>query len=83
MTIEVPDNIKKETNRCPHDLSYLATVNSGNQLKCKVNYSNGKNVLDLVASQGRVSCPYQILFGNGRICTCPIHYYLYNKTAIT
>lgn len=83
MAIEVPDNIKKETNRCPHDLACLATVNSGNQLKCKVNYSNGKNVLFVVPSEEHLSCPYLIFFGNGRICTCPVHYYLCNNKAIT
>ena len=81
MTIEMQETIKKETNRCPHDLAYLATGTSGNQPKCKVDYSNGKNVLILVASQGRVSCPYQIPFGNDLMCICPVNFYLNNTTA--
>ena len=48
MTIEMQETIKKETNRCPHDLAYLATGTSGNQPKCKINYSGGRNVLYLL-----------------------------------
>ena len=81
MAIEVPDTLKEETYRCPHDFACLATVSSGNQPKCKVDYSNGKNVLILVASQGRVSCPYQIPFGNDLMCICPVNFYLNNTTA--
>ncbi|MFH1974561.1 MAG: hypothetical protein ABIJ52_03245 [Pseudomonadota bacterium] len=81
MAIEVPDTIKEETHRCPHDFTRLATTPSGNQPKCKVNYSGGRNVLYLVASQGHLSCPYRIKFGNGIICACPVHYYLCNITA--
>ena len=77
MAVEVPDTIKKETYRCPHDFTCLATTPSGNQRKCKVAYSIGKNVLSLVASQERVSCPYKIMYGNGLLCLCPVNYYLY------
>jgi len=83
MTIEMQDNIRKETNRCPHDLACLAAGKSDNRPKCKVNYSNGKNVLVLAASQERVSCPYQIPFGSDLICICPVNFYINNSAAAT
>jgi hypothetical protein len=42
MAVEVPDTIKKETYRCPHDFTYLATAPSGNwklnSYLCKYNF---------------------------------------------
>lgn len=83
MAIEVPEMIKKETYRCPRELGCTATAPGGNQPKCKVDFSGRRNVLFVAASKDHLSCPYLILLGNGRICTCPIHYYLCNTTAAT
>jgi hypothetical protein len=78
MTIQVPDTIKKEANRCQHNLACLATGACGNQPKCKVDRVVGKNVLFLLVSKGSLSCRYRIPFGCGLFCACPVHYYLYN-----
>jgi len=78
MSCDVPDAIKKETDRCRHNLECLSTGSCPDPAKCKVNGSFGKNVLLLDSKEGN-SCPYHLLFGNRYICTCPVRYYLHSN----
>ncbi|OQW98489.1 MAG: hypothetical protein BWK74_04455 [Desulfobacteraceae bacterium A6] len=78
MGIEVPDAVKLETNRCTHNFACLSTEGSSGQAKCKIDYSDGKNVLFIASCNEQFSCKYRIHFGYSQICTCPVHYYLYN-----
>jgi len=78
MSIEVPDAVKLETNRCTRYFACLSTGGSSDQAKCKIDYSDGKNVLFIASYDEQFSCKYRIHFGYSQICTCPVHYYLYN-----
>ena len=76
--INVPDAIKKEADRCTHNLECLSTGSCADPANCKVSGSLGKNVL-LLDSSERFPCPYHLPFGNRYICTCPVHYYLHSN----
>ena len=75
MNFTVPESVLKETTKCPRNFSCLETGKPGDPDKCKVRYSDGKNVLFLF-SQEATECPYRLLFGTMAICRCPTHFAL-------
>jgi len=76
MALSVPDDVRRETTKCPHDFACLSTGSFGDPGKCAVRDADGKNVLFLT-SEEQLSCPYRIPFGRGQLCTCPTHYAAY------
>jgi len=77
MSVELPENLKKSANKCPHGFRCAETGKCGDEDLCKVEYSFGANVLQLT-SRDQLSCPYRLSFGNVQLCTCPVRQYLHN-----
>jgi hypothetical protein len=77
MKIEVPNSVISETTRCPFQFSCLTTSRCGDEEMCNVESANGKNVLFVTGNAQSVAHPYSVLFGHGRVCACPTHYWLH------
>jgi len=78
MSKQVPMSVIEETKLCPHDFACLSTGQCGDPAKCKVSYANGNNVL-ILKSDEDISCPYRNRFGSRQLCTCPVHFALYQQ----
>jgi len=76
MKVELPDDIKQKTTKCEHDFECLATGRCGSRKMCRVVGFFGPHVLQL-ATHRPVSCAYRVSFGDGQLCTCPVHCYLH------
>ena len=73
MSVKVPDDILKMTTKCPHAFSCLTLGRCGERKICEVEYINGTHVMFLKDTQETV-CRYRLTYGNGQMCTCPMHY---------
>ena len=82
MKFAIPDEILNKTTKCGHAYSCLTTGKCGNVLMCKVDKPFDKNMLYIKATEtvGGV-CPYKMSYGakRGHICTCPVHYAIYEQ----
>lgn len=75
MTIEIPDSVRRNTAKCPHEFECLENGRCGERELCKVAYSNGENMLRL-SGNDQFICPYRMSFGSGQLCSCPVRWYL-------
>jgi len=78
-TLIVPDEIKKETTKCHSNFSCLESDYRENAGLCRVDFAAGKYILFLksACSDESWTCHYHLLYGNGSVCFCPVHHYLY------
>jgi hypothetical protein len=79
MKLTIPDEVRRETERCPHDFSCLTTGKCGALPMCEIDRRIDKNWLFVKTSADteRFDCPYKYTYGiYGRICTCPTRYSL-------
>jgi hypothetical protein len=78
MNFAVPDSVIKESSQCPNTFSCLQTGHCGSPEKCEVQSTGGKNKLSLFSKES-MRCPYRFLAGNGIVCHCPTHYWIYQN----
>ena len=77
--VQVPQAVKESVTRCKHNLICLESDCSDGQYPlCRVKYAAAENILFLNTDEYG-DCPYQLPFGDGMICRCPVHYFLHNK----
>ncbi len=76
MKIKVPDEILRQTTRCPNNFSCLETGSCCDFPACsiKTSYKNidmfsvkSKNIINISL------CPYELSFAGEYICQCPTH----------
>jgi hypothetical protein len=79
MNLTISDEVRRETERCPHDMSCLSTGNCGSIPMCAVESRLDNKLLFVDEKKDTVcvSCPYTFAFGYGRICTCPTRESIY------
>jgi len=80
MQFKVPDDVLKMTTKCPHKFSCLTSDKCGYHKTCAVERIFDTNLMFLKDTR-QSSCPYQLAFGNGQICICPVHYAIKSNTA--
>jgi hypothetical protein len=76
MKITVPDEVLKQTTRCPNNFSCLTTGSCGNFPACSVKTSYKKLDMFSVKSKNIINislCPYELSFGREYLCQCPTH----------
>lgn len=76
MKITVPDEVLKQTNRCPNNFSCLTTGSCGNFPACSVKTSYKNLDMFTVKSKNIINislCPYELSFAREYICQCPTH----------
>lgn len=78
MNIAIPDQIFKETTKCPNNLSCLQPDRHSGTPVCSVDDHDGQNILFL-KSHDSTFCPYKIPFGFCQVCRCPTHYAIITK----
>lgn len=78
MRFSVPDEVVRETTRCPRHFSCLAAEEDEGGDVCEVRHADGKNVLFLRADEP-TTCPYRVLFGYSHICSCPTRFAIFQK----
>ena len=78
MKMTVPDQVLKETTKCPHEFSCLDVEQDPGRDICDVWYADGNNVLFLKAKTSFV-CPYRVQFGYHQVCTCPTHFKVHSS----
>ncbi|MDY6838509.1 MAG: hypothetical protein SWH78_11090 [Thermodesulfobacteriota bacterium] len=78
MTYSIPDEVIRETVRCPRQFFCLRAEEHGGGGMCEVRYAVGKNVLFLKDAE-LIACPYRVLFGYSYICSCPTHFAIFQK----
>ncbi|HUN56228.1 MAG TPA: hypothetical protein VMU29_13840 [Smithella sp.] len=78
MQVKVPDDVLKVTKECPHKFSCLSSDQSDHRKTCEVKHILGADLMFLNDSR-QAHCPYRLMFGNGQICTCPVHYAVKSK----
>jgi len=71
----VSTETKKATTKCTSGFSCLI---GDKNCRCRVEKCINRD-LHFVKSLITVSCHYQLHFGKGHICTCPIRKEIYNK----
>jgi hypothetical protein len=76
MKINVPDDVLKQTTRCPNNLSCLTSGACGKFPACTVKTSYKNLDMFSVKSKNIINinlCPYELSFGGEYICLCPTH----------
>lgn len=80
MNLSLPDEVLRETTKCPSNKSCLSTGQCENHNKCDVEWSPCRDVLFLKSKeQDRPECPYRVSFGTAQVCRCPIKYAVYQQ----
>lgn len=65
----------KETTKCPFNFVCLSNTD---KISCKVESNIGNTILFVKPTNG-IICNYNINFGEGHICTCPVRKEIYEK----
>ena len=76
MKITVPDEVLKQTTRCPNNFSCLTAGSCGNFPACSVKTTYKKIDMFSVKSKNIINislCPYELSFRFEYICQCPTH----------
>jgi hypothetical protein len=76
MKINVPDEVLKQTTRCPNNFSCLTNGSCGKFPACSVKTSYKKLDIFSVKSKNIINinlCPYELSFAREYICQCPTH----------
>lgn len=76
MKIIVPDEVLKQTTRCPNNFSCLETGSCCNFPACSVKTSYKNLDMFSVKSKHIINislCPYELSFAGEYICQCPTH----------
>lgn len=81
MNRNIPDEVRRKTTRCHHNLSCLTTGKCGSVSMCEVESRVDEELIFVKASDNcaRDACPYTLPFGYGRICTCPTRNSIYTE----
>ncbi len=74
----VPQEIINQTTKCSSGFSCL---NECGRPRCNVEYVVNENVM-FVRCLDPSFCAYQIPFGDGKICSCPVRLALWNEQHI-
>ena len=75
---EVPESVLAEAKDCPYEISCVSTGKCGDRELCEIESANGKNVLFLTSKEP-AQCLFRVLFADGLLCACPVHYWLYQQ----
>jgi hypothetical protein len=79
--ITVPDEVLKETAKCPIQFSCLINGAGEEDHRCRAQEILGEDLLFVApADTAAFSCPYLVHYGDAHICRCPIRYHLYNRS---
>ena len=79
VTIEIDENIKKQTIKCEKD---FACLSSKTHKLCEVTHLVHEKIV-FIECQDNKQCSYKSFFGfNSYICNCPIRREIYRKYKI-
>ena len=81
MNETVPEEVLRETTKCPSGYSCLSNGSGGptpDCYGCEVDFMVGKNLMFVKPKAPKAHvCPYKMHYGSGHVCLCPVRYYLF------
>jgi hypothetical protein len=75
MEWSISDEVRLLTTQCKKDFSCL----KGRRELCSVEHCVNETVHFIIRCKQPTSCSYQLSFGEGMVCLCPIRKALYNR----